>query len=102
MKKQYYFADVNSEICYTKEKFLDDMKADGVNQMTVLEAYPYKAVGGIFWCKHDCFCADGSSEHCGKDNCINYSPRNGKSGCCKYYTKELYGHGDEVVLKLEA
>lgn len=36
MKKQYYFADVDSEICYTKEKFLDDMKADGIKQMTAI------------------------------------------------------------------
>lgn len=101
MKKKFYFKNEGDEICYTEEKILADMKSDGIDELTVLEAYPYKASGGIFWCKHDCFCGDDSYEYCGKDNCRNYTPRNGKSGCCKYYTTIMYGTGDEVTLKVE-
>lgn len=100
MKKQYYFKDVDSEICYPKEKFLADMKADGEVEITVLEAVPYRESGGVFWCKDQCFCGDDSSETCGK-HCSSYVPRNGKSGCCKSHTTILYAHGDEVMLKIK-
>lgn len=100
MKKQYYFKNIDSEICYYKEKFIDDMKADGVSQMTVVKAYPYKESGGIFWCRDQAFCGYDSSETCGKQ-CSSYIPRNSKSGCCKYHTTTLYAHGEEITLKLE-
>jgi hypothetical protein len=97
MKKQYYFLNEYSEICYTKSYFDEYMKDNGIDQVKVFEAIPDKT-SGVFWCKCDCFCGDDSSESCGKQ-CLNYSPRNGKSGCCKYYTTTLYLRGDSIILR---
>jgi len=97
-KKQYYFKKEDAEICYTMDRILSEMKADGVDELTVFEAYPYKE-NGIFWCKHDAFCGEKNEGICGKE-CRNYTPRNGKSGCCKYYTNTLYYPGDEILITL--
>ena len=32
--------------------------------------------------------------------CNDYEPRNGKSGCCRFYTTTLYIHGKKITLKL--
>lgn len=99
MKKQYYFKDTDAEICYTKESILADMKEDGIKEMKVFEAYPMTD-NSVFWCKIDALCLEQRNGICGND-CRNYDPCNGRSGCCKHYTKVLYYAGDEVTLKVE-
>lgn len=99
MKKKLYFEDEDAEICYPEEHFIDHMKFEGIEAMEVNEAFPDK-MKGIFWCKHEGFCGDDSSEACGKQ-CTAYAPRNGKSGCCKHYTTKIYMHGEKVTLKLK-
>lgn len=99
MKKEFYFKDEDSEICYTKDHFEDVMRFDKVTEMEVVEAIPDK-IDGIFWCKAIAFCGDNSSDTCGKQ-CKHYAPRNGKSGCCKHYTTRIYTWGDKVTLKLD-
>lgn len=99
MKKQYYFESEGSEYCYTKESFYEQMKRDGLKEMKVLKAVPDKDPG-VFWCKEIGECCFDSSESCGAQNCESYTPRNGKSGCCVYYTNRIHTHGESVILKL--
>ena len=98
MKAEYYFLSENDEICYNKAHFLDLMEQEGWTEIEVYKAVPEK-YNGIFWCKHDTFCGDSSSEYCGKQ-CKTYAPRNGKSGRCKYYSNILYGKGEQLILTL--
>jgi hypothetical protein len=97
-KTKYYFEDGNSEICYQKDYFLDSMRFDGFTEIEVYEAIPERRTDA-FWCKNHWFCGDDSKDTCGKQ-CKQYSPRNGKSGCCKSYTTRLFYHGEKITLKL--
>ena len=98
MKKQFYFKNEDAEVCYTEEYFKNYMEQEGITKIEVMQAVPDKEKG-IFWCKHEAFCGDDSSESCGKQ-CNAYAPRNGKSGCCKYYTTTIYLHGELITLRL--
>lgn len=98
MKQQFYFENEDAETCYTEEYWKNYMKSEGLTKMEVMKGVPEK-IKGIFWCKHEAFCGDDSSEYCGKQ-CNDYAPRNGKSGCCKHYTTQLYSHGEKVVLTI--
>jgi hypothetical protein len=99
MKAKYYFLYPDSEICHQREYFETWMRFAGLNEIEVFEAVPDK-ISGIFWCKEQSFCGDGSYGICGK-MCKDYSPRNGKSGCCKHYTTRLYVHGNKVKITLK-
>ena len=97
MKNQFYFRNKDAEVCYTKDYFLEEMKTEGITEMEVYEAVPEK-IPGVFWCKIECFCGDDSQDTCGKQ-CRAYAPRNGKSGCCRHYTTQIYYPGDKITLK---
>ena len=96
MKKQLYFKEFDSEMCYTKEYFVSYINEKGLKELEVYEAEKEKC-SGVFWCKINFFYGDDSAEYCGKQ-CDNYKPRNGKSGCCKHYTTTLYTKGKKIKL----
>lgn len=96
MKRKLYFKDVDAELCYTEDYFLESMDPDET-EVEVLEAV-HERIGGIFWCKEHGFCGDDTKETCGRDNCDQYEPRNKVSGCCMHHTHWLYTHGDKVIL----
>lgn len=100
MKTQYYFKDEDSEICHLKEYFLREMSEEGKSEMEVFEAIRNRE-SGVFWCKEHSFCGDGTLDYCGKDNCKEYSPRNGKSGCCRHHTNWMYIWGEKVTLNIK-
>lgn len=97
--KKFYFETKHDEICYTESYFIDKMKDRGIQEIEVIKASPIK-INGVFWCKHEGFMGDGSDQYCG-NQCNAYTPRNGKSGCCKYYTTVLYEQGEKTILKLK-
>ncbi len=94
--EKYYFEFDDSEICCTKEYFDDIMEQNGLKDIEVYEALPEK-ICGMFWCKVQHFCGDDSKDSCGKQ-CTDYAPRNKRSGCCKYYTTQLYIKGNKLTL----
>ena len=95
---KYYFKYSDSEVCYQRSYFDDEMTENELSEMEVYEAIPDRTTG-CFWCKVECFCGDDSRDTCGKQ-CRQYSPRNGKSGCCKHYTTQLYTQGNKITLQL--
>ena len=100
MKREpYYFESIDSEICYNEDYFFENMIDEGKGEIEVFEAVPEKMTD-VFWCKAEMFCGDNSGDTCGKQ-CPSYKPRNGKSGCCKHYTKHLYTPGGKITLKLK-
>ena len=98
MKTQFYFKDIDSEMCYTKDYFIDHMKYNDLKEIEVYNAEKEK-IDGVFWCKTQLFCGDDSRDTCGRQ-CHEYNPRNGISGCCKHYTTQLYVHGNKIILTL--
>jgi len=98
MKKQYYFEDEDAEVCHQLDHWEEHMRTEGLTEIEVMKAVPDK-IPGIFWCRHVEFCGEDSSDTCG-NQCNGYKPRNGKSGCCKHYTTQIYTHGEKIVLKL--
>jgi hypothetical protein len=96
--EKFYFKNKDSEICYNKKYFDEYMTEKGLKEMGVFEAIKYKS-SDVFWCQVECLPGDDSQDTCGKQ-CNNYAPRNGKSGCCRYYSKYFYEKGQKIMLKI--
>lgn len=96
MAQQFYFENVDAEYCYTEDHFIDQMKMEGITEMTVLKAIP-GTEPDFFWCKH--YGQMGEKGGCGSI-CKEYAPKNGKSGCCKHYTNRVYFHGEDFTIQL--
>lgn len=94
-QRELYFLSVDDEWCHTRDDIFEETNLDEV-EAYVAERFKSK---GIFWCKEHSFCGDDSRETCGKWNCDEYEPRNGRSGCCKHYSTVLYTAGKKVTLK---
>ena len=92
--KRLYFKTKDDEFCYTKEDILED---EGVTELEVYEA-EREGMSDFFWCKEHSFCAERGMADCGRE-CNEYEPRNGKSGCCKHHTNQVYGYGKKVIIK---
>jgi len=92
-----YFENEDAENCYPESYFQDEMRDNGLTEMTVIEAIPMKSSETEYiYCEEvgDC----GDKGECGRA-CDYYVPRNGKSGMCKYQGR-LNEFGEKVVLKL--
>jgi hypothetical protein len=99
--KKYYFENKDSEICYPKEYFIDKMKDEKLKEIEVFEAEKYKEVG-IFWCKKYYTVGEKEKGYEGCGNyCRGYEPKNGKSGCCKHYSRTLFTLGKKITLKIK-
>lgn len=94
-----YFEFEDGEECYSEDYFQELMEANEDTEMEVFPAIKQR-VAGIYWCKVHKFCGDkGDIEYsCGKE-CKEYDPRNGISGCCRYYETLLYYAGEKITLK---
>lgn len=90
----YYFLNKDSERCYEKNYFLDQMWYQDFKELKVFKAIKSKDKD-FFFCKH--FDEVGETGNCGKE-CSAYSPRNGKSGICKHHGF-CYEAGESVTLK---
>jgi hypothetical protein len=87
-KTLYYFSDTDSEVCYTIDYFYEQLND---NDLTQMQIYPAIRMTGepFFWCSIICDCFECGENTCGKFNCNDYKPRNGKNGRC-YYHRNCY------------
>ena len=97
MKTKLYFGLDDDEFCYPKQHFLEEMDIDDLTGLEVYEA-EREGMSNFFWCKEYSFCAERGMADCGRE-CNEYEPRNGKSGCCKHHTNQVYGYGKKVIIK---
>jgi hypothetical protein len=93
-----YFEEEDGELCYTAEQ-IKERAEPGIKEIEVFQAIEYKEKG-LFWCKTYKICVENSQKTCSKQ-CEGYKPKNGKTGCCKAYTRTLHSHGKKVILKIE-
>lgn len=71
----------SDEFCYELSHFQTDID-DGV-EVFLLE-YQRDIGSGDMWCKANSEPMENTKEYCGKLNCSDYVPRNGKSGRCNH------------------
>lgn len=92
----YYFTEEEDELCFKEEYFIDIMKSKGLTQMNLILAE--RQIGSeYFYCSKNQQC--GEKGECGKQ-CEDYTPRNGKNGCCKH-NRNIYEPIDDVILKID-
>lgn len=84
MSQKLYFRNEDSEMCHTLDYFIDEMKEQGVSEMVVYKA-KRDTCSDYFFCKANQQVGVKGEDYipCGNE-CADYIPRNGKSGCCKY------------------
>lgn len=96
-KKQLYFESIDHEHCYPESFFQDMMRDEELTEIDVLVAEPDTSDSGYTYCNSEYGVIEKGS--CSKADCKSYSPRNGKSGCCRYIGR-LYEYGEKVTLRL--
>jgi len=96
---KYYFISQEDEFCYNLAQIKDELY--GETPAEVYEAIPVK-INNFFYCGFFKACGEKGYDFdkCGKE-CGAYSPRNGKSGCCKHYRNRFFEHGNKITLKLK-
>ncbi len=93
-----YFETVDGEFCYDLGTIKDRMRIDEIKEKTVFLAKKDDSIkNDYFWCR--AVGEVGEKGHCGKD-CSDYEPRNGKSGCCKYFASTYYASEEIKIIKL--
>ena len=83
---KYYFETKESEMCYSKGYF--DKGTE------VFEAIPSPMPGFFFCREYEHIGENGSCGH----QCDGYTPKNGKSGLCKYRSNKMYEPGEKVTI----
>lgn len=98
-KNRYYFRK-DEIFCYTIENHLQYMRENHIEEMVVLLA---KRVtnSDYFFCKHFNEIGEKSEGGCGKI-CKVYSPRNGKSGACKFVGYFYERTNERFILKVDS
>jgi hypothetical protein len=82
---KYYFRDDDEDDgvnCYQKSAIIEQMKDEGLTELTVIEAKRETSMG-YFFCQEWGEVGE-VGESCGKQ-CDKYIPNNGKNGRCKHY-----------------
>lgn len=97
-KIHLYFAPlISDEFAYTLERIKEKMLDFELN-----EVLAYKAVreynSDFFYCKQFGEVCAKHSFTCSKE-CKEYTPKNGKNGCCKY-VGYLYVKGEELIISI--
>ena len=94
MSKYYFRKDREDEGCYSLSFLRNKMKDEELSELVLYEA-KIERNSGYFWCRE--FQEVGEvGEGCGKE-CNKYSPRNGKSGRCRY-SANLYEQTNRIKI----
>ena len=84
-KPKLYFPEFNEEMASPIDMIIEDMKEKELTECIVYYAERMVKTD-FFYCKAigECLEKPPQSDPCGS-GCKDYKPRNGKSGCCKYW-----------------
>jgi hypothetical protein len=96
MKNKFYFENEDAETAHSEEYFQEQMKSEGITEITVLEAIPVPHSKSDFvYCMEADTCYEKSE--CGKQ-CESYKPNNGKNGKCEF-RGQYCDFGEETIFK---
>jgi len=97
MNKSRYYFRIGDDTCYKIESHLAYMVLSNITKMNIVLA-ERDINSDYFFCQH--YKETGEKGQCGK-SCDAYSPRNGKSGACKF-VGYVYSETDKVYeLKID-
>ena len=82
-EKLYFSDEISDEKCYSKSYLIDEMKERELLKIDVTLAIR-ELKSYYFYCRLNFEVMGKNDECCGKF-CEDYRPRNGKSGCCKFW-----------------
>ena len=99
-KPKYYFRNEDDERCYQKSVLLSDAKDEGLSEVELWEAKRQK-IDGIFWCQAVDEACETMDTKCGND-CPDYSPKNGKSGMCRFKGMFYEPTGEKEIFKVKS
>ena len=110
MKKDFFILDekgyeslfMDSERVFSKEAIVNALKRENMSNVHVFLAIMDNH-SDLFYCKKNREVYDKNDQwgSCGK-TCGFYTPKNGKSGCCKYRRKaDTYTEGTEYILNVD-
>ena len=89
--------DIDTDYCYTLRAILAIMKENGLTEVRAYEAKAEK-IENVFYCRAVGTFTDTAYDNpCGKQ-CEDYSPRNGKSGRCRYHDVYSYDKTDKMIV----
>jgi hypothetical protein len=95
MKKPYFHIH-DDRFCFDLTAIYEYMSTHHLTELTGNEAEK-ETINGQFFCKEFQQIGEIEQSLCGAKWCHKYSPRNGKSGCCRHYSKRVYAHGRSVT-----
>ena len=87
-KKTLYFNSKDSEFCYDINYWVQYLKSEKLDSIELFEAKSEK-MEDYFFCQKLLEWGGKNEGTCG-GSCEWYTPRNGKSGCCKHYSNISY------------
>ena len=90
---KYYFIK-DDLFAKTKEQIIQYMVENSLSELTAYKAKRI-TVNDFFFCKINGI-AEKDNMTCGVKWCSLYSPKNGKSGCCKHFGS-LYDKGEAII-----
>lgn len=96
-KKEYFFENIDSNICYPLDYHMSNAKSDGLKEITLLTAILDNDNPDYVWCTR--VGEMGDRAHCKKSQCAYYHSKSGR-GVCSHRGK-LYLHGEEVKFNVE-
>lgn len=82
--KSYMYAEPGMEECYSLDYFRESLGGVLPDQI-VLERWEVEHGTGSFWCIEQGEGYESSEGGCGKFECSDYKPRNGKNGICVHH-----------------
>ncbi len=96
-RKLFFRVDHEEESCYELSYWYDVMAEEKLDEIKVYKAQRMSTIS-FFWCQYDVEAYEKDDQTCGKLNCSNYKPRNGKWGMCKYFSPCYEAIGKEITL----
>ena len=97
-----YYSNESDEIVHDLDHYKDELyeliseEENVIDFIELEEMKPMKAGFDLRWCTYHVCCI--SSGDCGKSQCGEYEPSNGKRGKCRYKTFAYEGTGKKFVL----
>ena len=98
---KYYFTELDDEQCYPLRIIKNDAREENLSEIEVTEAK--RVTGqGYFYCIKLEVSGEIGEKMCGRRICKSYSPRNGRSGRCRYYTYYYEKTDKKRVIKIKS
>jgi hypothetical protein len=95
-RRKLYFKTIDDTICSPLDSHLADAKADGLAEITLIEAVPDFDNPDFVFCGHYGEVLERSI--CKKSECLYYASKSNRGTC--WHRGKLYSHGEELTFNV--